>query len=76
MDTQFDISEQCCNITKKKPFKDYAKRLEECHILGQRKMKVLDANTSMLIQVAMYMMEKQLRASRLVLGQGRMCLDT
>ena len=36
------------------------KRLEECHILGQRKMKVLDANTSMLIQVAMYMMEKQL----------------
>ena len=49
---------------------------EECHILGQRKMKVLDANTSMLIQVAMYMMEKQLRASRLVLGQGRMCLDT
>lgn len=23
LDTQFDISEQCCNITKKKPFKDY-----------------------------------------------------
>ena len=26
LDTQFDISEQCCNITKKKPFKDYAKK--------------------------------------------------
>ena len=34
MDTQFDISEQCCNITKKKPFKDYAKKTGRVPYIG------------------------------------------
>ena len=34
LDTQFDISEQCCNITKKKPFKDYAKKTGRVPYIG------------------------------------------
>lgn len=34
LDTKFDISEQCCDITKKGPFKDYVKRTGRVPYIG------------------------------------------